>query len=87
MRAGAHKHADKTTVLMLAAQFLCGAFRVGANRLVHLFILRNAMTKRTATDDLLLRGGELFQIKARLAAKLARRTFHYHVKMFANDPG
>ncbi len=85
--AGAHKHADKAAILMLAAQFFRSTFRIGANGLMHLLVLRYTVPKRTATDNLLLRGGKLFQIEARLTAKLARRALHYHVKMFADDPG
>jgi uncharacterized MAPEG superfamily protein len=51
---------------------------------MHLNVLRNAVPKRAATDDLLLRGGKFFQAKATLAAKFTNRALQNHVEMFAS---
>lgn len=65
---------------MLAAQLFRNPFSVGANGTVHLLVLRNTVSKRAATDNLLLRGRELFQIKTGLAAQLARRALRTTLK-------
>jgi hypothetical protein len=52
---------------------------------MHLNVLRNAVPKRAATDDLLLRGGKFFQAKATLAAKFTNRALQNHVEMFASQ--
>ena len=69
MRAGPHKDANRAAVLLLYPELFRRAFSIGANRLMHIAILGNAVAKRTATDNLLFGRRKLIRLQAELEAR------------------
>ena len=76
---------DMPAVLVLSAQLLRCAFCMPADGLTHRLVGGDALSERTAADNLLFWRGGFFQRNARLSVQFTNRSLQYHVEVFPDE--